>query len=254
VGTVIQNEAATEIIPGANLIDRHELLERALADSPNGYVPSPTSCGPKPAEIRKPFDISPEEKAWLEKRRPVVADALRKFIKRTNISKFDSDTYLRNIEESNGIPVVSLAMSGGGYRALLTGAGALAAFDDRTRTSTEPGHLGGLLQSSTYVSGLSGGGWLVGSIYANNFTGVEAILDASAAGHGNVWDFNRSIIDGPPHGHKFWKSIDYWKDIYEQIKDKKHAGFNSSITDYWARGLSFQLINSTDGGAGRLSG
>jgi lysophospholipase len=76
----------------------------------------------------------------------------------------------------SALPNVAIAFLGGGYRAMLNGAGVLAAFDSRTSNSTSAGHLGGLLQSSTYVSALSGGGWLIGSIFANNFTSVEAII------------------------------------------------------------------------------
>jgi lysophospholipase len=224
-------------------------MRRALPDAPNGYVPAISSCGDKPAQIRTPFDISPEEKEWVAKRRPVAAKAMRQFLKRSNIPTFDSDKYFDGVENTDNQPVVGIAVSGGGYRALLNGAGALAAFDDRSKDSKTKGHLGGLLQSATYLSGLSGGGWLVGSIYANNFTSVEAILDASAAGNGYLWDFNRSILEGPPQGSKLLKRLDHWMDIHNEIKDKKHAGFNSSITDYWGRGLSFQLINATDGGA-----
>lgn len=75
------------------------------------------------------------------------------------------------------LPNIRFAFSGGGYRALLNGAGALAAFDSRTYGSDAAGHLSGLLQSSTYITGLSGGSWLVGSIFMNDFASVEVIMD-----------------------------------------------------------------------------
>jgi lysophospholipase len=74
---------------------------------------------------------------------------------------------------------------------MLNGAGALAAWDSRTTNSTQKGHLGGLLQSATYLSALSGGGWLVGSMFLNNFSSVEALK-----AHGGIWQFGDSILEG----------------------------------------------------------
>lgn len=74
---------------------------------------------------------------------------------------------------------------------MLNGAGAVAAWDDRSPGSQENGNLGGLLQSATYLSGLSGGGWLVGSLYANNFTTVVESVDYSG-----IWSFQDSILRG----------------------------------------------------------
>ena len=57
---------------------------------------------------------------------------------------------------------IGISVSGGGYRSMLSGAGVLSAMDIRTPNSEN--HLGGILQSSTYIAGNSGGLWLV----ANN--------------------------------------------------------------------------------------
>jgi lysophospholipase len=150
-------------------------------------------------------------------------------------------------------PTIGIAMSGGGYRALLVGAGVLAAFDDRTTGSKEPGNLGGLLQSSTYVSGLSGGGWLVGSLFVNNFTSVQDIIAGEADGHTSIWNFGRPMLEGPKTRHiPGLSTYDYWKTISNQVNGKKQAGFDLSISDYWARTLSFQMINATNGGPGML--
>ena len=73
----------------------------------------------------------------------------------------------------------------------------MQAFDSRETNSTGAGHLGGLLQSSTYVAGLSGGGWLVGSIFVNNFTTITSLLKNTAS---PVWEFGNSIFEGPATG------------------------------------------------------
>ncbi len=130
----------------------------------------------------------------------------------------------------------------------MNGAGALKAFDLRTTDSTESGRLGGLLQASTYIAGLSGGSWLVGSIYVNNFTTVEALENSDS---GNIWELGNSILEGPDDGGiQALDTLDYYTDVYGDVQSKKDAGFNISITDFWGRALSYQLINATHGGPG----
>lgn len=61
------------------------------------------------------------------------------------MSQFDQDAY----------PVVGMAISGGGFRASLFGAGVLNAFDARNDTSKTFG-TGGLYNVLTYLAGASG--------------------------------------------------------------------------------------------------
>lgn len=127
--------------------------------------------------------------------------------------------------------------------------GAIQAFDNREDNSTAAGHLGGLLQASTYVAGLSGGGWLTGSIYLNNFTTVSSLL--SNQNTSSVWEFQNSILKGPDTGGlQILDTVKYFDNLHDAVSGKADAGFQTSITDYWGRALSFQLINATDGGPG----
>ena len=175
---------------------------------------------------------------------------MRDLLGRLNISGFDASSYInKNAQNASALPNVAIALSGGGYRACLSGGGAVQAFDSREANSTAPGHLGGLLQSATYLAGLSGGGWLVGSIYVNNFTTISALLDDSGTA-GSVWEFGNSIFEGPDKGGlQVLDSAEYYTDIEHEVSAKKDAGFNTSVTDYWGRALSFQLVNASDGGA-----
>lgn len=43
-------------------------------------------------------------------------------------------------------------------------------------------------------------------------------------------------------------TLQYLDNIKDAVDSKVDAGFNTSLTDYWGRGLSFQFINATDGG------
>jgi lysophospholipase len=125
-------------------------------------------------------------------RRNETITPIRDLLKRIAIPDFDSEAYLRDVEtDPEALPNIGLAFSGGGYRAMLCGAGQLAALDSRSTGSDAAGNLGGLFQSSTFIAGLSGGGWLVGSLYTNNITTVEASVNS-----GSIWQFDSSILEG----------------------------------------------------------
>jgi lysophospholipase len=172
---------------------------------------------------------------------------MRDLLDRLAIPGFDSNAFIDRVRDNaSALPNIGIAFSGGGWRALMNGAGALKAFDSRTEDSTNAGGLGGLLQSATYIAGLSGGSWLVGSIYVNNFTTVAAL---QADEDGSVWEFGQSVLEGPESsGIQLLSTADYYTDIVDEVESKSDAGFNTSLTDLWGRGLSYQLINATGGG------
>jgi lysophospholipase len=175
---------------------------------------------------------------------------MRELLMRLNITGFDVGKYIDDHRDNTtSLPNIGLAFSGGGYRAMLDGAGALSAFDSRTPGSTGAGQIGGLLQAATYIAGLSGGGWLVGSVYTNNFTSVQSIIDQND--NGDVWQLGTSILEGPKTGGlQILSTADYYKNLVDSVTSKQDAVglFNVSLTDYWGRALSFQLVNATDGG------
>ena len=174
------------------------LLQRAKADAPNGYAPAVVTCPEARPTIRAGTALSPEEIEWLKLRRNNTAPSLRSVLSRANITDLNVDAYLRSITDNGQmLPNIAIAVSGGGYRALMNGAGALAAFDNRTANATGPGQLGGILQATTYISGLSGGSWLVGSLYVQNFTTVESIIDATGGFLSSLWQFDETILKGP---------------------------------------------------------
>ncbi|KOS18131.1 Lysophospholipase 1 [Escovopsis weberi] len=215
---------------------------RATDQSPRGYEPSFIDCPDDRPVIRVGSDLSPQELKWLPQRRNNTIDPIRGFLERASIPGFDSEVYLANVEkDATALPNIGIAISGGGYRAMLNGAGAIAAWDDRSPGSTNPGNLGGLLQSATYLSGLSGGNWLTGSIYANNFTTVQAAVASQA-----IWQFGDSILEGPQQ----YSLLSYYKSVFDAVNSKGSAGFSRSVTDWWGRMLSYQLLDAPNGGPG----
>ncbi|KAG6146991.1 hypothetical protein E4U48_002809 [Claviceps purpurea] len=233
-----QNAAALAVRDPGDVM----VVQRATDQSPSGYAPSHVDCPTTKPRIRDGSSLSPQEMEWLPRRRNETIAPMRALLKRLAIPGFDVDKHFAGVEKDpTALPNIGLAVSGGGYRAMLNGAGAVAAWDSRSTGSDAAGNLGGLLQSATYISGLSGGSWLVGSLFANNFTSVQEAVHSPA-----IWRFSDSVLKGPAQ----YSLIQYYRSILDQVVDKDKAGFDTSITDYWGRMLSYQLINATHGGPG----
>ncbi|KAI0106675.1 lysophospholipase catalytic domain-containing protein [Daldinia grandis] len=228
---------------------RDVLTGRASPDNPSGsYAPAIVDCPRERPTIRGAGTLSQSEQSWLRNRRNKTIDPMLQFFKQANLTDFDAVSYVSsNSQNFSIVPNIGIAVSGGGYRALMNGAGFIAAADSRTPGSTDAGGIGGLLQSSTYLAGLSGGGWLVGSIFANNFSSVVQLRDGYDGS--SLWQFSNSIFSGPKdRGISIVNTVEYWDDVKDQVDEKRDAGYDASITDYWGRALSYQLINAPDGG------
>ena len=222
-------------------------LRRSLPNSPDGYTPTFQNCPSNPPVVRGAASLSANETQWLQKRRNNTLAPMRDLLTRLNITGFNASQYIsQHSNNASALPNIGIAVSGGGWRALMNGAGAIKAFDSRTQNNTGHGKLGGLLQSATYLSGLSGGSWLVGSIYINNFSTVGAL---QAEKSGSVWEFGNSVLKGPEKGGiQLLNTADYYANLAGDVGGKKSAGFDTSLTDVWGRALSYQLINATEGG------
>ncbi|KAF2139400.1 uncharacterized protein K452DRAFT_360627 [Aplosporella prunicola CBS 121167] len=249
-GIVIPRDLTKEEAAAIAVAAPLDVLKRATAQAPDFYVPKDVGCPSDKPTIRRANGLSDHEKSWLETRRNNTVDPMRKLLTRMNIEGFDVDSFFKaHSNNASALPNIGIAISGGGYRALMNGAGAIAAFDERTTNSTGAGHLGGLLQSATYLAGLSGGGWLVGSLFTNNFTSVQNILGTDPDVSGSLWQFGNSIFKGPEEGgFQILNTAQYYDHIYDRVQDKNNAGFETTITDYWGRALSYQLVNASEGG------
>ncbi|KAJ5545575.1 hypothetical protein N7494_003160 [Penicillium frequentans] len=230
------------ISPASSLFQR-----QVLPNSPDGYSPKADLCSVRRPFIRNGSSLSYNETAWLKQRRNVTVGAMMEFLGRLDFNSFNASSYIeKHASNSSALPNIGIAVSGGGYRALMNGGGALQAFDSRTANASLQGHLGGVLQSATYLAGLSGGSWLVGSMYLNNFTDVTSLRDSQT-----VWLFQDSIFVGPTQSSDFAvRTPKYFSQIQNAVDGKLEAGYNTSITDYWGRSIAYQLINATEGGVG----
>ncbi|KAL7274818.1 Lysophospholipase 1 [Rhizina undulata] len=215
-----------------------KVSNRALSNAPSGdYAPSAATC-PSTSLLRTTAAtvLSDGETAFMTKRKTVTDAALTEFLNRVSLTNFDVETFMDSYS-----PTIGIALSGGGYRAMLNGAGSFAAFDSRTRGSSATGQLGGLLQSAKYITALSGGSWLLGSVVINNFTTIDEILVDG------LWDLNYSLLD-PDGLQNTTKLTEYWEELGVEVADKKNAGFEVSMTDYFGRALSRQFFDWKNGG------
>lgn len=210
-------------------------VELVLAWSPtNGYSPGFVSC-PKDRInfLRAADELCEQETSWLQKRNAVTVDKMKDFLKYT--AKLDESEY-RQLLSSSPIKV-ALSYSGGGLRSMLTSGGQLASLDNRTAGSFEKG-LGGLLQASTYLSGLSGGNWMVGTFAMNNWTSIEDILRDE-----DVWDLTTTMY-APEN--TFLKNYQLWVKWIDSVKTKKSLGFPVSFVDFWALAILDKVLNSSN--------
>ena len=128
-----------------------------------------------------------------------------------------------------------MSSSGGGYRALLGGAGVIQAFDGREqaiRTS-----FSGLLQGITYQTGTSGGAWLLTSFAVNNYPTISSLRDS-------LWIQRFRFFLATPNPAQ----LNYDIIAIAQIVSKKNNAFRVTAADVWGRDLAFQLIQSPNGG------
>lgn len=199
------------------------------------YAPKSTECPSTPI-LREASNISQKEDDYIRQRYVKTNKKLITFLNDVaNLSDFDAEEFLTNADRNI---TIGLAFSGGGYRAMLSGAGSLLALDDRFQDLSKTA-LGGLLQSSTYITGLSGGSWLVGSLAVNNWISVADILQEDSG----MWDLSDLIFN--PSGINIVSTISYYNQLREAIGAKKDSGFETSITDVWGRALSYQFFNDT---------
>lgn len=224
----------------------HELLvalsvaTTVTAWSPtDSYAPGNVTCDDDINLVRNASDISSLEKEWLKKRDANTKEALRSFFERTT-SNFSDTSFIDTLfgDDDSKLPRVAIAASGGGYRAMLAGAGMVAAMDNRTRGADEHG-LGGLLQGSTYLAGLSGGNWMTGTLAWNNWTSIQEIID-NLNNNGSIWDLHGSLMS--PGGTNTNFTNERFANITKQVAEKQEAGFNTSLVDAWGRLLSYYFF------------
>lgn len=120
------------------------------------YAPYFVDCPPNALLTASPhFVIAHEESKWLRKRASASLPAWRGYLENVNITGLDVNKMMAYLSSNaTRVPRMATVMSGGGLRALLTGAGVLNAMDMRNPDAVAA-RTGGLEQLLTYIVGMS---------------------------------------------------------------------------------------------------
>lgn len=173
-------------------------------------------CG---VNIRSDFqNLSEGESAYMQKRSPLVKTANEQMLAASGMAA------------PPRAPVFGIALSGGGYRAMINGLGMTMALMNQSDEASKAG-TGGWLDATSYMAGLSGGSWATGSFMANNGMLPTDLIN-------NVWNLQSSLI--VPDNDK----VAFYTNMLQNVKDKANEGFPTQITDYWALALGEHLLPS----------
>lgn len=194
----------------------------ALSAPVSAYAPEPHVSCPGSTLVRSANGVSKQEASFIASRK-INADAALSSWLATALPSVNTST----------LPTVALSNSGGGFRALLTGAGVVQALDDRDSAS----ETAGLYQALTYHAGLSGGAWLLSALSAGDWPTVSKLTS-------EVWEtqFAAGILDSSNS-----TTVDDFTQIATDIVAKGEMGFPVSLTDPWGRMLSYQVMSGGDG-------
>ena len=197
-----------------------------ILESIGSYSPKPALCPSRVPLIRAASGLSDSEKEYIAKRKPKAEEALKKWLKKVN-PKFSTEN----------LPTLGLTVSGGGYRSLLAGGGFIQGLDDRDADGSGS-VTSGLYQAMSYQAGLSGGSWLLSSIFGNDYPTISSLRD-------KLWSdaFLESLVLAPV----LTQSLHFHL-ILADVLTKAVAGYRPTLTDPWGRALSYQLLHGHGGG------
>ncbi|KAL8295529.1 hypothetical protein RB597_009319 [Gaeumannomyces tritici] len=210
-------------------------------------APSIVEC-PQRGEWIRPAarGLSPAEAAWVRGRKAAAVSSLESYLASIDMGDFDKAQYIQRLRGGGSscdhrpagtdAPVIGMCISGGGWGSAITGVGALRAFDARQPASVAAG-TGGLLQSMTHISGLSGGAWPVTSLAVGGFPVIDDLIAS--------WRTNISRVSGVITDSQ-WAARP--ETMFAQLANKALARFNVSVADFLGQAFSWEAAPYTHGG------
>ncbi|TRY60476.1 hypothetical protein DNTS_028910 [Danionella cerebrum] len=156
-------------------------------------------------DVRLDFDIPPEEKNFLQKRRKAVSQALQKVLN------------LTSAPDPSTVPVVAVVCSGGGSRALTSTYGTLKGLQKIQ-----------VLESVSYITGVSGATWALSSIYEDpNWSRND--IDKSIESLKN--ELSKTILS--------LFSKEQLQLYREKMNEREKQGYLVSLIDMWGLALEY---------------
>lgn len=231
-----------------------------------GFAQCSTASLPNPTPIKCPSNVplirsagtrhqtlSSGESSYISSRAAsVLPGAWKSYLQTVNALSSSSSplpNYVSSIlTHPSSFPKLGIAVSGGGYRAALFGTGALSSLDGRNTTAVHQTGTGGLLQAATYLTGLSGGSWLLTSLIQANFPSVSelAFPPASASGPNGAYGGFLTQFDLTAPGPTVNDTLAYLELLIGESKAKQvSSGLPITITDPWSRSLARHFSNGT---------
>lgn len=202
----------------------------------NSYAPAKLPCPAKPqgndfvGYVRNASDnqIHPLEAEYMQRHRQTIKNQWKDWLNQAGLGgKGGISGGLDQFLASNQ-PKLGIAISGGGYRAMLVGMSVLQGLDGRNETAKQRG-VGGVMQLADYVAGLSGGSWATAAMAMNNWQTPQNTTQFMDLGNNLVM---------PSDG-----KLSFYTDLFNDVDDKKDADFPVSITDYWGRAESYHVLD-----------
>ncbi|POW03157.1 hypothetical protein PSTT_11267 [Puccinia striiformis] len=214
-----------------------KVSSEVLTASVPSYAPVTVECPEQPllrlagSAIGRNQTLSQAEANFRKGRRSVINPLWRQFFTNGPGRATGYGSTLFPTQNQEDWPVLGIAHSGGGLRASLYAAGVMQAFDARTTSSP----VRGVYPLATYVTGLSGGSWLVASAAANNYPPVPEMVSG--------WDLEKDMV--LPGGINVLRSTQFLDAIHDTVRLKQKAGYSVSLTDQWGRALSYHFLPGT---------
>ncbi|XP_053239642.1 cytosolic phospholipase A2 zeta isoform X1 [Podarcis raffonei] len=166
----------------------------------------------KDLDVRLGFDLCKEEKQFLDQRKEIVSQALKKTLQ------------LREDLDKEEVPVVAVLGSGGGIRALTSFYGSLFGLQQLN-----------LLDSVTYLSGISGSTWCMSMLYKDS--------EWSSKDPGDFISTARDKMSSSKVGAFSSEQLKYY---FQELVAMENAGRKVSFTDLWGLIVEFFLQQKED--------
>ncbi|XP_065541500.1 cytosolic phospholipase A2 zeta isoform X3 [Lathamus discolor] len=163
-------------------------------------------------DIRLGFDLCKEEREFLEKRKKIVCEALRKTL------------HLKESPSKDEVPVVAVVGSGGGMRALTSFYGSLAGLQQL-----------GLLDIAIYLCGISGSTWCLSTLYQDPEWSQKNLQDAIRRA--------QAMVSGSKAGAFSPERLKYY---FQELKAMEISGRKVSFTDLWGLIVEYFLQQKED--------
>ncbi|KIJ52232.1 hypothetical protein M422DRAFT_156921 [Sphaerobolus stellatus SS14] len=215
-------------------------MAQANNSNPSADLYAPRTNASCPDTLIRSF--SPSNQAINKDEQDYINDRLKAMPQAWNDWLGDGSQLGYKLNEFKQFPRVGMAMSGGGLRATLYGAGVMNALDIRNETAKAIG-TGGFLQTALYMSGLSGSSWLISGLAFNDFPPLYDLVKGNDQISGFLLDVDIVI----PSGINLLDDGNqkYYGSVLSNVVAKANAGFYTSITDPWSRLLSYHFLNGT---------